>query len=1094
MKNTPLSSNSSPSTIRTNRQIMLSLGQLYLLIIMYFVGRSDETGDVFPSRSHFAASATMVKKTGGPQSRSARMKSMILIPVQDFSNAFSDTVIVPIHNIPQHIQDSPEKPHALQSAPNTSDTYNVPAPNFYKKVLHTKRRYLPLQKIINYDRAMRCSSSHPQQTRAITHKNIPNISNTSTFDTTLLILSKSPTMAKASTKPTVAKRGGAPAKATVTLTSLGRTRSASRTADQPVTEGDPLSLPVPEDPDLDDLEDFQDPENREEGEKPEKNSSDELNTTAETETSFDSANSEGVPSTDQFINEHINAPNVPEDKDTTESNTNGNAAPAPAQVNTTANAPEASNNHSEPTDPENANNQHPASNDKEEDQDDLMDTDSVTDPKSPSASPVKKKSKRSALNSIITPTAPPPNPKPTPSTSTANSVPKAASKVNDKAMNKGPAKGKDEKKEGVSKESSKTSKKPAASAMKEGKYSKPSPKIPAKAPYIPHDHAYKRIVVEGSVDFSKDALSHIPTNGKKVAHAITVLHKNMCYVDHHAQINSNNPLKDIWIGNDGVRVPDNITMLQDYVLNMNLRQFKPSQAPKDALDSLGGNSGKKQSKNMYFSFYLSCDKEPTKLIEQVGFEWCEFGTFLRVKELQAMETITPILLYNVCAMVPRQTIQHELTFCLNKIKEDMMVAEDILASDVSFVTATSEPPQVNVRHNVAHVPKAKSSQALMKLPRHLQQCRRAYHLEVSASKADQLKELVRYGKKKGFFKEYLGPHTHPSEVMTWESSANDTKRAEQVMKSHVNYNASMTCTDVFGFHDINARVTIPGQGQQVSGRFCIISLIKLRDGASAIAEVHQEGVGGLVSLVHPNIPEAENLAVNFAKHPAAFLLNMLKESGVDESFVMSLLSKMLDPSLVHEAEHCKWDSETRSVVTPEELEEEEESEKFGEQSWFKDIVAQYEEHKQSDSRKSKNYASAAALYDLDAAKSVKTTHEENDDLTAAEELEETSAKKTQKEVIEIDDVSSLGGRGSVFGGEEANGRQGEMSSEDENSLDDFLSGNTPRSGRVRFSDGKNDGAGNGSDDSSSVVDVTPQHTAAASAAERHEPSETGSTG
>jgi hypothetical protein len=106
------------------------------------------------------------------------------------------------------------------------------------------------------------------------------------------------------------------------------------------------------------------------------------------------------------------------------------------------------------------------------------------------------------------------------------------------------------------------------------------------------------------------------------------------------------------------------------------------------------------------------------------------------------------------------------------------------------------PPKINICNNVVNIPKAKTTHTLTKLPRHLQQCRRGFHIEVATCDIERLKELVRYGKKKGFFKEYLNPHCHPSEITTWESSANDMKRAEKMLKDMVNYNASMTSTDI----------------------------------------------------------------------------------------------------------------------------------------------------------------------------------------------------------------------------------------------------------------------------------------------------------
>eukprot|EP00956_Cyclotella_meneghiniana_P027275 scaffold60862_cov41-Cyclotella_meneghiniana.AAC.5 len=532
----------------------------------------------------------------------------------------------------------------------------------------------------------------------------------------------------------------------------------------------------------------------------------------------------------------------------------------------------------------------------------------------------------------------------------------------------------------------------------------------------------------------------------------------MIFVDKNAQINDKDPSRQVWLGDCGVVVPDNATRLQNFILNMNIKQFKPNQAPKDALSTIGGGNQNSKGKNMYL--------DPVKLVDQVSFEWCEFGNFLCVKELQSVETNTPILFYNLCGMVPRTTIQTEVVFCLERIKQDLVEGDDVYCDSVSLETALGPLPKINIRQNVAHVPKAKNVQAFIKLPRHLQQHRRAFHIEVAAEDEERLKELVKHGKKKGYWKEHLGPHVHPSEVMTWDSSANDTKRAEQMLRNFFNYNASMTTTEVHGIHDINSSVQIPGENHCVSARYVITSLFRLKDGSSAVAEVHQNGADSPLTLVHPNIPEAESLVVNFAKHPGAFLLNYLKDQGVDEAFVTLLLKKIVDPTLLHEADHCKWDSENCAVTTPEELEEEQDSEKFGQQCWFKDIVAHFEEQKLTDSKKSRIYASAAALYDLDAAQSIKTTHEANDGVENAEELD-------------VGDASALSKKEGNLKKDEDYGRQGEESSV-EDSMDAYLSGHTPKSGLARSKDRKTDDAGDDSDDSSSVLDVTPKRPATAS--------------
>jgi hypothetical protein len=88
-------------------------------------------------------------------------------------------------------------------------------------------------------------------------------------------------------------------------------------------------------------------------------------------------------------------------------------------------------------------------------------------------------------------------------------------------------------------------------------------------------------------------------------------------------------------------------------------------------------------------------------------------------------------------------------------------------------------------------------------------------------------------------------------------------------------------------------------------------------------------------LVYPNIPEGEKLISGLAKQIAAFTLNHLGDQSVDETFVQDFLRTFVDPQLIHEASYCKWDSETQTLQTQAELEENNEG-------WWRDVVIQYE--------------------------------------------------------------------------------------------------------------------------------------------------------
>jgi hypothetical protein len=137
-----------------------------------------------------------------------------------------------------------------------------------------------------------------------------------------------------------------------------------------------------------------------------------------------------------------------------------------------------------------------------------------------------------------------------------------------------------------------------------------------------------------------------------------------------------------------------------------------------------------------------------------------------------------------------------------------------------------------------------------------------------------------------------------------------------------------------------------------------------------------------------------------AKHVGGFLLGYLTDLGVDSEFISTFLQDIVNPSLVHEASLCSWDSETCTLKTPDEFEEDTANDQLVSQSWFKDIVEQYEAHQQTEQKKSKAYAAAEALFDLDATHSILTMHKKNDNLVNADETEERSIIDSKQSLTE----------------------------------------------------------------------------------------------
>lgn len=127
-----------------------------------------------------------------------------------------------------------------------------------------------------------------------------------------------------------------------------------------------------------------------------------------------------------------------------------------------------------------------------------------------------------------------------------------------------------------------------------------------------------------------------------------------------------------------------------------------------------------------------------------------------------------------------------------------------------------------------------------------------------------------------------------------------------------------------------------------------------------------------------------------AKHLGGFIFNYFAAQGFDKEFTHAILREFVEPKLIHEAEDCKWDANTRTITTPQELEEDSAAGALQVASWFKDVVAQYREI-QERNQGPKRYTAKHVLFDLDSTQSVKTMHAKHDGIQNAEDLEDELA-------------------------------------------------------------------------------------------------------
>ena len=362
--------------------------------------------------------------------------------------------------------------------------------------------------------------------------------------------------------------------------------------------------------------------------------------------------------------------------------------------------------------------------------------------------------------------------------------------------------------------------------------------------------------------------------------------------------------------------------------------------------------------------------------------------------------------------------------------------------------------------------------------------KRHWHLETKTGDIEFFKLLIAYGKKKRLFKDYLGSHVHITEAVSYESNHGDLKRAEKFFLKSMNYNASLTASDVDGFNCLDESIRVTANGKvlaTLTGRECLLSFYKMEDGSPLFAEVHQVSGSSSVQLVYPNCKEAEAAVNAMTKHSAAYTMFTFRENGIDEEFIMNFLTKFFEPPFVHSASDCRWDSKDKVLLTPED--QEDDGIELEHQSWFIDIVEKHEERKSNSGR---GYAEKKAMFNLDGENSLKTMHERNDGVT--------------EEVIEIDDsegenVIDLNSEVEDEIMKDVDSLQEEADGEKDTPVGQ-QSGHTPGSGSVRFSVRRDDDEASASSDESSAIVENPMNNqgTASDAGQSHTSPETGVSG
>ena len=502
---------------------------------------------------------------------------------------------------------------------------------------------------------------------------------------------------------------------------------------------------------------------------------------------------------------------------------------------------------------------------------------------------------------------------------------------------------------------------PAPSALKLGRYTaRPSTPAPERM----HIHEHTRIIVEAAFKCEKE--------DERFKSFLTALSSLLSYgqmVDEHFVIN---PVREggrdkDWT--DPSNLHSSMTALgAHFSITSSARVFEKAR---------GGGSKEKGKKDtrpdtVYFSFAISSDLEPTEIMARIAVDWSILGgTRLAVKALNYFDTCTPIAIYFLWNEGHSETILQEL--------------QTILLSVIPVEIGGSTPtlPPLALRKNIPRTP-GQVTVDFNNLSLQAQMARRAWHIEVETKHSKALVDLVRKAKADNAISEMWGRQVHFSEVADNNTPSAEIKRYVKFSQRHVNFHCSMTCEDIRGITNLDATaqifsVTSNEPVGQLSLRQVLLKYMKMADGHSLIAEIHQRGPLGIVEVIIPNTAEAESMVLMMNRHFPAFCLHYLTtHAGMGDVFVKTLLKEACCPTLFASINQCQWDATTNTITTEEQAEDERRMAEFEKAAWYRD---EFGKHMVSNLNKVKKYTDPEALYDLDGERSVKTLNARNDPKT-----------------------------------------------------------------------------------------------------------------
>lgn len=501
---------------------------------------------------------------------------------------------------------------------------------------------------------------------------------------------------------------------------------------------------------------------------------------------------------------------------------------------------------------------------------------------------------------------------------------------------------------------------------KKSRAGRPDTPGPPKSIIKMHDHNHKRVILEAAVLLT-DKNPYL-----QFAEMIRSLLGNALMVDVYFQIDPISKVSPHPPLRKKTEVPNNLTLLTEYIkISGNMMAFQ-----KKKVFSSGGGSGRKKKTEeerdpvVWFCFAASFDLEAAYIIQRISFEWGNVGgSRLQVKAVYSFESATPIICFKLWIDTDQETLIAEFKKILRWTWE---AEKDTLAP---LYGDTLLLPEFGVRITAPWVPGIRADWKT-------QNARRVIHFEMDCGVIPLVKHLIARAKSLGIVAAVWG-----LKALVTESNVPLTERNKEsllsVLRSHATFHSKMLDQELQGIDNLDAKepfykVTDPTVIMgYMSLRDLLLKYTKLKSGKPAIAEVHQGCQLGRVTVVFPNVEEAETMVERMNKNIAAYLRFKLYEDGLPEDLLERIMKASCDAETYAKGLTCTWDDENQTILFPEEKEGDEDEVKAQEQnSWYAQEMGVHMVDKVKRTKR-RPHTREEDMYDLDTVGTVKTIHEVN---------------------------------------------------------------------------------------------------------------------